>query len=89
MTTILENVNLVSYATRELILDRQIALILREELDGFGKLTVDSTSVKANSEWPTDSKILTGLLNRGHRLGQKMHLFGLEDFRRARGAIVQ
>ena len=81
VTTILENVNLVSYATRELILDRQIALILREELDGFGKLTVDSTSVKANSEWPTDSKILTGLLNRGHRLGQKMHLFGLEDFR--------
>ena len=82
VTTILENVNLVSYATRELILDRQIALILREELDGFGKLTVDSTSVKANSEWPTDSKILTGLLNRNsHRLGQKMHLFGLEDFR--------
>ena len=29
-TTILENVNLVSYATRELILDRQIAFILRE-----------------------------------------------------------
>ena len=29
-TTILENVNLVSYATRELILDRQIAFVLRE-----------------------------------------------------------
>ena len=48
----------------------------------FRKLTVDSTSVKANSEWPTDSKILTGLLNRGHRLGQKMHLFGWRIFAR-------
>ncbi len=81
VTTILENVNLVSYATRELILDRQIAFILGQELDDFGKLTVDSTSVKANSDWPTESKILTGLLTRVHRLGQKMHVFGLEDFR--------
>ena len=81
VTTILENVNLVSCATRELILDRQIAFILREHLDDFGKLTVDSTSVKANSDWPTDAKILTGLLMRAHRLGQKMHVFGLEDFR--------
>ncbi len=81
VTTILENVNLVSYATRELILDRQIAFILGQELDDFGKLTVDSTSVKANSDWPTESKILTGLLTRVHRFGQKMHVFGLEDFR--------
>ena len=57
VTTILENVNLVSYATRELILDRQIAFILGEEWDDFGKLTVDSTSVKANSEWPAAKQI--------------------------------
>ncbi len=81
VTTILENVNLVSHATRELLLDKQIRLILKEELDDFGKLTVDSTSVKANSEWPTDAKILKGLLMRAHRLGQKMHVLGLEDFR--------
>ncbi len=82
VTTILENVNLLTHATRELILDRQIALIAEEELDDFKKLTVDSTSVKANSSWPTDGKMLTGLLMRGHRLGQKLHLFGLEDFRK-------
>ncbi len=80
MTTILENVNLVSHATRELIFNRQIALILGEELDDFKSLTIDSTSVKANSSWPTDSKILIGLLSRVSRLGQKFHIFGLNDF---------
>lgn len=82
VTTILENVNLVSSATRALIFDKQIASVLEEKLDDFRKLTIDSTSVKANSSWPTDAKILTGLLQRAHHLGQKMHLFGLDDFRK-------
>jgi len=64
------------------IFDKQIAFVLKEELDDFLKLTIDSTSVKANSAWPTDAKILTGLLMRVDRLGQKLHVFGLEDFRR-------
>jgi hypothetical protein len=81
-TTILENVNLVSHATRDLIFDRQIARVLGEELDDFKSLTIDSTAVKANSAWPTDAKILTGLLMRADRLGQKLHLFGLKDFSR-------
>jgi hypothetical protein len=80
VTTILENVNLVSLTTRELIFDKQIALILGEGLDDFKSLTIDSTAVKANSSWPTDAKILTGLLMRANRMGQKLHLFGLEDF---------
>lgn len=79
-TTILENVNLVSRGTRELILDKQIELVLEDNLDDFTKLTIDSTSVKANSSWPTDAKILTGLLTRANRLGQKLHVFGLKDF---------
>ena len=82
VTTILENVNLVSHRTRELIFDKQIALILGEELEDFGKLTIDSTSVKANSCWPTDGKVLTGLLERAHRLGRKLHSLGLEDFQK-------
>ena len=81
VTTILENVNLVSQGTRELIFRKQIELILRENLDDFKKLTIDSTSVKANSCWPTDARILTGLLMRANRLGQKLHVFGLENFR--------
>jgi len=81
VTTIAENVNLISNTTRELIFDKQIAFILKEEFDDFKKLTIDSTSVKANSCWPTDAKILTGLLMRADRLGQKLHVFGLKDFR--------
>ena len=79
-TTISENVNLVNHATRELIFDKQIALILGEGLDDFKSLTIDSTAVKANSSWPTDAKILTGLLMRANRMGQHLHLFGLENF---------
>ena len=80
-TTMMENVNLVSNATRELIFDKEIALILGEGLDDFKRLTIDSTAVKANSSWPTDAKILTGLLMRANGLGQKLHCFGLDDFR--------
>ena len=81
VTTILENVNLVSQGTIELIFRKQIALIHREDLDDFKQLTIDSTAVKANSCWPTDARILTGLLKRVNRLGQKLHVFGLADFR--------
>jgi hypothetical protein len=80
-TTILENVNLVSQATRELIFNSQIEYVLKESLDDFKELTIDSTSVKADSSWPTDGKILNGILGRAHRLGQKLHVFGLKDFR--------
>jgi IS5 family transposase len=73
---------LVSLARRELILDKQIELVLQERLDDFKQSTIDSTSVKANSSWPTDGKILTGLLSRAHRLGQQLHVLGLEDFRK-------
>ena len=82
VTTILENVNLVSHRTRELIFEKQIAFILREELDDFLELTIDSTAVKANSDWPNDAKIITGLLARAYRLGQNLEMFGLENFRK-------
>ena len=79
-TTAQENVNVVSAATRALILDKQIAMVLGEEFDDFKSLTIDSTAVKANSAWPTDARMLTGLLARAARLGGKLHLFGLKDF---------
>ena len=52
VTTILENLNLVSHETRERIFDQQIGDILQEQYDDFSKLTIDSTSGKANSCWP-------------------------------------
>jgi len=72
ISTVLDNLNVISLKTRELILDRQIAWVLRDDLDDFKKLTIDSTSVKANSSWPTDAKILTGLLLRVDRVGKKL-----------------
>ncbi len=64
VSTILDNVNAVSHRTRALIFNRQIARILGDELDDFQKQTIGSTAVKADSCWPTDSKILTGRLTR-------------------------
>ncbi|MBC8179856.1 transposase [candidate division KSB1 bacterium] len=84
VTTIIENVNLVSQKTLDSILDKQIKLIFEEYLDDFKQLTIDSTSVKANSSWPTDARILTGLLTRSNNLGQKLHVFGLQDFQLGR-----
>ena len=69
LRTIGDNLNAVSNDTRELILDCQVALALAEELDDFAATTVDSTSVAANSEWPTDSGILLGLLGGTSRAG--------------------
>jgi len=81
VSTILDNLNVITHKTRELIFNRQIARVLADELDDFKVLTIDSTSVKANSSWPNDAKILTELLMRADRLGQKLHAFGLEDLR--------
>jgi hypothetical protein len=81
-TTMVENVNAVSHATREFIMDKQIELVLKEGLDDCRESTIDSTSVKANSSWPTDGKVLLGLLGRAHRLGQQLDAFGLKNFRK-------
>jgi len=82
VSTIIENINAVSQETRTLIFDRQIAYIVDAQLDDFKDLTIDSTAVKANSRWPTDSKILTGLLARVHRVGQSLTVFGLKNFQK-------
>lgn len=79
-TTTLDHVNLISAQTQNLIFDRQIEVLLQEELDDFRKLTIDSTAVAANSAWPTDGKILTGLLERTYRIGRKLDRLGLDNF---------
>jgi len=82
VSTIIENINAVSQETRTLIFNRQIAYISGAPLDDFKDLTIDSTAVKANSCWPTDSKILQGLLARVHRIGQSLDTFGLKNFQK-------
>jgi len=78
-STISENLNAVSNYTRELIFDYQILMIADDGLDDFKELTIDSTSVKGNSAWPTDSGILTGLVMRLYHRGKKLHKFGIRD----------
>ena len=80
-TTIQDNVNCVSNATRNLIFDCQLRKARVEGLDDFKKLLIDSTSVRANSAWPTDAKMINGLVSRIHRLGQKLHEFGFVNFK--------
>jgi hypothetical protein len=60
-STILDNVNAVTPATLELIVDAQIATVLAENLDDFKTLTFDSTSVSGNTAFPTDSGTITNL----------------------------
>ncbi len=60
-STMIDNVNAVSVATHEAILDAQVRQVLREKLDDFNRLTLDSTDVEANSAWPTDSGLIMRL----------------------------
>ena len=78
-TTILENINAVSNATRSLILDTQLAMVVDEGLDDFSQAILDSTAVEANSAWPTDARILLGLLERAFAGTQKLERFGLSN----------
>ncbi len=70
-------VNRISEGTLSLILLAQLADFLKEGLDTFGELTVDSTAIKASSCWPTDAKLIYGHFERSCRLGAKLSAFGL------------
>lgn len=81
-STILENVNAISVETRSFILDAQLAMSRQDELDDFATAIVDSTAAHANSAWPTDGRMLLGLLRRAFRASQKLSDFGLPNLPR-------
>jgi len=87
-STISEDINAVSNETRGFIFDAQIRMIVDEGFDDFKSLTVDSTSVSANSAWPTDSGILLGLVTRLFKRGKKLHKFGIADIADRRFANI-
>ena len=78
--TILDNINTVSQQTLNYILDCQLKVALEENLDDFDEQTLDSTSVEANSEWPTDAAVIYKLLERACRLSGKLHVVSLPCF---------
>ena len=71
-STLSENLNAVSNATRDFIHRAQLRYIVDEGLDDFSSLYLDSTAVKANSERPTDSGLMTKLVERICRRGRKL-----------------
>ena len=79
-TTVVENLNAVSEETRSFIVDCQLAHILDIGLDDFSQQTIDSTSVDANSAWPTELHLIEGFLNAAYSLGQRLDRFGLANF---------
>lgn len=79
-STLSENLNAVSNATRDFIHKAQLRYIVDEGLDDFSSLYLDSTAVKANTERPTDSGLITKLVERICRRGRKLDRFGLPNF---------
>ena len=76
-----ENVRKISKATIKYILQQQLILVLEKALDDFKHLTVDSTAVWANCQWPTDSGLLRDVFYRGYHLSQQLHeRFGIPNF---------
>lgn len=56
--------------------------ILRQGLDDFSTMILDSTHVEANSEWPTDAGIILKLVERIWRNGNTLEEYGYQKFRR-------
>jgi hypothetical protein len=67
-TTVAKYLALISSETRDKAHKILHAMVLKEELDTFEELTVDSTAVAANTAWPSESALICGFLRRIHRL---------------------
>lgn len=67
-TTLLRHINAISNETREAIVDIQLQRVRVEGLDEFEKALVDSTSVEANTRWPTDSGLILRSLSSAYNL---------------------
>ena len=76
-STIEENLNALSTATRERIHQAELALALDEELDDFASLRIDSTHCASASAYPTDSGTLTKLVSRVCARMQKLNRIDL------------
>jgi IS5 family transposase len=76
-STFTDVVNAVTNATRQRILDEQIAMVLHLRWDDFREMLQDSTHVAGNSEWPTDSRLLVTFVARLVRVGASLWRLGL------------
>jgi IS5 family transposase len=75
--TLTELVNAVSIATRERVLTAQLAYALELKLDDFETMIADSTHVRGNTAWPTDSRLMVAICERLLRVGASLPELGL------------
>jgi IS5 family transposase len=89
-STLTELVNAVTNKTRMLILDAQVALVLKLGLDDFTVMLQDSTHVDSNTKWPTDSSLIRALVEGLLRVGQSLIHLGLPpvDFEGAHRVLL-
>lgn len=79
-STLVELCNTVSNETRRRIMATQALDAKAEGLDDFSELLIDSTATEANSQWPVDSEMIAGLLERVQRTGKNLKRFGIDEF---------
>lgn len=79
-STIHDNIQAVSYETRNYIYLCQLADVYDQGIDDYKRLTLDSTAVKANSSWPVDSGVIYRLLDRAFRNSQSLSKYGVPNF---------
>jgi len=78
-STLSENLNAVSNATRRFIQQTQLGYLFKHGLDDFGKCFIDSTAVEANTDRPTDSSLMIKLITRICAVGTQLHRVDLPD----------
>ena len=88
-STLSENLNAVSQATRDFIHRAQLRYIVDAGWDDFSSLYLDSTAIKANTEWPTESGLVVKLVERICRRGSQLDRFGLRNFNASGLAALQ
>ena len=88
-STLSENLNAVSQATRDFIHRAQLRYIVDAGWDDFSSLYLDRTAIKANTEWPTESGLVVKLVERICRRGSQLDRFGLRNFNASGLAALQ
>lgn len=75
-----ETLSKITKETFSLIHKVQLDIVFQDHLDDFSWCGIDSTSIHASTDWPTDSSMMHRLLERAYKVGSSLHKFGLADF---------
>jgi hypothetical protein len=78
-STIHDNIQAVSYETRNYIYRTQLADVKDQGIDDYKRLTIDSTAVMANSRWPIDSGVISRLLERAFKNSQSLSKYSVPN----------